>query len=145
VNIKITDKELLEIPFEELGNFSETKMKELPRKIVMNFFEEDKNIGFVAFNMRYFNKNAYITYYLVPEKRGIGKGKEILHKAIDFAFNELNLERITAEVYEYNERSIKILEKFGFKLEGRIRKGKFHKGNYYDILIYGLLREERAG
>jgi len=145
MKIKITDKELVEIPFEDLNNFSEIKMVDLPRKIVLNYIEGEKTVAFVAFNMRYFNKNAYITYYLIPHERGKGKGKEILQLAIDFAFNELNLERITAEVYEYNERSIKILEKFGFKLEGRIRKGKYHNGNYYDILIYGLLKEERAG
>ncbi|MBO8160920.1 MAG: GNAT family N-acetyltransferase [Thermosipho sp. (in: Bacteria)] len=146
MNIKITDSELLDIQFEDLKNFSETRIVNMKRKIVLNFMENSDVIGFVTFDMRYFNKNAYITYYLVPEERGKGKGKKMLSFAIDFAFNELNLERITAEVYEYNEKSLKLLEKLGFKIEGRIRKGKYHNGRYYDILIYGMLKEEkRAG
>ncbi|MDK2885542.1 MAG: hypothetical protein PWP54_100 [Thermosipho sp. (in: thermotogales)] len=145
MEVKILDRELVEVSFEDLNNFSETRMINLPRKIVLNFFDKEKVIGFVSFEMRYFNKNAYITYYLIPEERNKGKGKKILNLAIDFAFKELNLERITAEVYEYNEKSIRLLEKFGFQLEGRIRKGKYHDGKYHDILIYGLMKEERAG
>ncbi|SHH29857.1 GNAT family N-acetyltransferase [Thermosipho atlanticus] len=145
MEIKITDKEMLEISFEDLKNFSETRMIHIPRKIVMNFIENGEVIGFVNFDMRYFNKNAYITYYLIPEERGKGKGKLMLREAVNFAFNELNLERLTAEVYEYNIKSINLLKRFGFKLEGQIRKGKYHDGKYYDILIYGLLKEERAG
>lgn len=54
------------------------------------------------------------------------------------------MNRLTAEVYEYNEVSIKLLEKFGFKKEGRLKKAKFHNGRYYDIFIYGLLKNERV-
>jgi len=145
MDIKIADNEMLNIPFEDLKNFSETRMINLKRKIVLNFIENEKVIGFVSFDMRYFNKNAFITYYLIPQERGKGKGKLMVNEAINFAFNELNLERLTAEVYEYNVKSIKLLEKLGFKLEGRIRKGKYHNGKYFDILIYGSLKEERAG
>lgn len=41
-----------------------------------------------------------------------------------------------------NERMIRVAEKLGMQLEGRIRKVRFHEGNYYDSVRMGILREE---
>ncbi|QTA37485.1 GNAT family N-acetyltransferase [Thermosipho ferrireducens] len=139
---EISENEKVEIAPSDLIYFSETRYLKTQRRIVLNFIESEKVIGFVTFDMRYFNKNAYITYYLLPEKRGMGKGKEMLRKAIEFAFKELNLRRLTAEVYDYNVSSKKVLEKLGFVVEGVVREGKYHEGKYYNIIIYGLLKGE---
>ncbi|ABR30133.1 GCN5 family acetyltransferase [Thermosipho melanesiensis] len=143
MKVQICENELIKVETEDFQFFSETRIVEIPRRIVLNFFD-DEFVGFVSFNMRYFNRNAYITYYVKKEKRGKGYGKKILKYSIDYAFEEMNMNRLTAEVYEYNEVSIKLLEKFGFKKEGRLKKAKFHNGRYYDIFIYGLLKNERV-
>jgi RimJ/RimL family protein N-acetyltransferase len=49
------------------------------------------------------------------------------------------MHRLTAEIYSYNKSSIKLFENAGFKLEGRIKDGKFFKGSYHDILIFGKI------
>ncbi|ABV32712.1 MULTISPECIES: GNAT family N-acetyltransferase [Pseudothermotoga] len=136
----IGDKEEVLIETRDLMYFSETRLINIPRKIVMNFFQEDRPVGFVSFDVRWINRNAYITYYVISEARGIGLGKKMLLMAMDFAFNELNLNRLTAEVYEYNKPSIKLLESTGFELEGVIKNGKFYNGKYHNIRIYGYLR-----
>jgi len=76
------------------------------------------------------------------QHRGKGLGLVMLKNALKFGFEELNLNRITAEVYEYNTASNNVLLKLGFKEEGRLRKAKFHKSRFWDIIIYGLLNEE---
>ncbi|ONN27836.1 GCN5 family acetyltransferase [Thermosipho affectus] len=140
--MEISDKELLKIESDDLKYFSETRIIDIPRRVVLNFFESIP-IGFVTFNVRYFNRNAYITYYVKSDMRGKGYGKVILKKAIDYAFDEMNLNRLTAEVYEYNEISIYLLEKLGFVKEGVLRKAKYSQGRYFDIYVYGLLKDER--
>ncbi|MNO01960.1 putative ribosomal N-acetyltransferase YdaF [compost metagenome] len=57
-------------------------------------------------------------------------------------FNDLGFHRITAEVYDYNTRSRKLLERLGFVEEGRLRKARFWNGGFHDIIVYGLLAEE---
>ena len=37
---------------------------------------------------------------------------------------------------------MKLSEKLGLKLEGRIRKVRYYKDVYYDSVKYGILREE---
>ena len=50
--------------------------------------------------------------------------------------------RIQATSHLENVASQKILEKTGFQREGRIRKGMFAWGDWTDLYLYSILREE---
>jgi RimJ/RimL family protein N-acetyltransferase len=56
--------------------------------------------------------------------------------------NELNLNRITLIVFEYNQRARRAYEKVGFVVEGRVREVMLRHGKRYDWLIMGVLRED---
>jgi RimJ/RimL family protein N-acetyltransferase len=71
-----------------------------------------------------------------------GYGTDAVHTLVGFGFGELNLNRIYLRVFDYNRRAIRCYEKAGFVMEGRLRQGHYHNGQYYDVLIMGLLREE---
>jgi RimJ/RimL family protein N-acetyltransferase len=71
-----------------------------------------------------------------------GYGSEAAGLALAFAFDELNLHRITATIFDYNERSIALFEKLGFQREGAFREFILRDGQRYDMLLYGLLRHE---
>jgi RimJ/RimL family protein N-acetyltransferase len=73
---------------------------------------------------------------------GKGYGYEAAQLTLAFAFNELNLHRITATVFSYNVRSIALMEKLGFQREGAFREFLQRDGERYDMLLYGLLRRE---
>jgi RimJ/RimL family protein N-acetyltransferase len=73
---------------------------------------------------------------------GKGYGTEAAQLTLAFAFNELNLHRITATVFSYNARSIALMEKLGFQREGAFREFLQRDGERYDMLLYGLLRRE---
>ena len=71
-----------------------------------------------------------------------GYGTEALHLALQYAFDELNLHRITLTVIAYNERAIAMYERAGFRREGVLREFGQRDGGRYDMYLYGLLRPE---
>ena len=73
---------------------------------------------------------------------GQGYGTEAVQLALTFAFNELNLHRVQATVFSYNERSIVLFERLGFQREGVYREFLQRDGRRYDMLLYGLLDRE---
>ena len=73
---------------------------------------------------------------------GEGYGYEATQLALAFAFDELNLHRVTATVFAYNERSIHLVEKAGLRREGAFREFLERDGARHDMLLYGLLRPE---
>jgi len=87
------------------------------------------------------NKNAEIGFWLGGKYQGKGLAKESLNLILDFGFKKLKLKRIEARVFHKNKPAQKLLEKTGFKLEGRLRKKTFFKNQWFDDLIYGILKD----
>jgi len=56
-----------------------------------------------------------------------------------FAFDRLQLHRISVRVLAYNRRAIRSYEKCGFVLEGREREAALVNGEWHDDCIMGLL------
>ena len=73
---------------------------------------------------------------------GRGYGSEAVRLAVQYAFLELNLRRVSLGLHDYNERALKAYEKVGFKLEGRTRGDGMRDGVRYDSLWMGILRED---
>jgi RimJ/RimL family protein N-acetyltransferase len=73
---------------------------------------------------------------------GKGYGTDAMKVALRFAFTEINLERVTLNVFEYNPRAIRSYEKAGFKHEGRMRGALLKDGRRWDMIYMGILREE---
>lgn len=73
---------------------------------------------------------------------GRGIGKAAVRMLADYAFTVENLDKVTAEVYGFNERSQRLFESVGFRKEGVLRQHELHNGVRQDMHVYGLLREE---
>jgi RimJ/RimL family protein N-acetyltransferase len=73
---------------------------------------------------------------------GKGCGTEATHLVIRHAFETLNLHRVSLRVYEYNDRALKVYQKVGFRIEGRLRQDTFLEGRYWDTVVMAVLREE---
>jgi RimJ/RimL family protein N-acetyltransferase len=71
-----------------------------------------------------------------------GYGTEAAGLIIRYGFEQLNLHRISSSAFSFNERSIKMHLKVGFKEEGRQREVVFKNGAYHDEVMFGLLRDE---
>ena len=68
-------------------------------------------IGFCGFLKNNENEDE-IAYRLIERYWGHGFGTEIAKGLIEYGFDKLNLEKITADVHIENEKSSKILKKF---------------------------------
>lgn len=73
---------------------------------------------------------------------GKGIGSTALRIVLDYAFTVRNLERVYCEVYAYNTRSMRMMERVGFQREGTLRQHEYHNGVRQDTHVYGMLRPE---
>jgi [ribosomal protein S5]-alanine N-acetyltransferase len=92
------------------------------------------------------HRRAEIGYALAQRFWGKGLARDAVTAVIDFAFGELDLHRIEADVDPRNTRSLKLLEQLGFQKEGCLRERYMVNGEIQDALLLGLLRPEwKAG
>lgn len=75
-------------------------------------------------------------------ERSKGYGGEALQLMLRFAFNELNLHRVSALVGEDNPGALKFFQKYGFLEEVRRRKALFRDGQAWDSIHLGILQRE---
>ena len=71
--------------------------------------------------------------------QGKGVGGELMRAIVDLADNWLNLTRLELEVYADNEAAIHLYERFGFEVEGTLRRHAFRDGEYVDSKVMGRL------
>jgi len=74
--------------------------------------------------------------------RNKGLGEETVKLALNFAFNEINLHRVYLKVTESNKRAIKMYESCGFVKEGALREHLWSGGEYNNVLVMGILKNE---
>lgn len=94
------------------------------------------------YNLDLIHKRGEIGYALGRAYWKQGYVHEALQALLHYAFEELNLHRIEADVDPRNEPSIKTLERLGFQREGYLRERWQVGGGIQDALFYGLLRHE---
>lgn len=74
---------------------------------------------------------------------GNGYGTHALRLWIDHIFNQFpELEHIGLTTWSGNPGMMRTAEKLGMTKEAHIRKVRYWKGEYYDSIKYGILREE---
>jgi len=79
---------------------------------------------------------------ILPEQRRKGFASEAIWLVLRYFFWELRYQKVNAVVYAFNEPSIRLHERLGFVLEGRLRRMIYTAGQHHDALIYGMTREE---
>lgn len=73
---------------------------------------------------------------------GKGYGTEATSLMLDYAFRDLNLNKVWLQVYEYNTRGIGAYTRVGFRVEATFREDRFTDGRYWDTFHMGILRRE---
>jgi RimJ/RimL family protein N-acetyltransferase len=87
-------------------------------------------------------RRAEIGYVLDSRAWGQGYMHEALSALLDYAFAELDLNRVEADTDPRNERSARLLGRLGFSKEGLFRERCIVDGEVSDAAMYGLLRRE---
>lgn len=68
--------------------------------------------------------------------------EEGVQALIRFGFGQMRLNRIEARVMVGNDKSVRLLEKLGFTLEGILRERRFAQGRFIDYNLLSLLRRD---
>ena len=61
---------------------------------------------------------------------------------IRYSFEELNLHRLWAEIYDIDNAKIQMFDTLGFQLDGRHRETHWTDGRWVDSLFYSLLSQD---
>ncbi len=106
--------------------------------------EKDLLIGTIGFKELNIPGQSVTLFIVIGNKTywGKGYGTDALITFAQFLFTQWNFHRISLDTWDENIRAIKAYEKVGFKIEGRQRKARFVMGNYHDVILMGLLRDE---
>jgi RimJ/RimL family protein N-acetyltransferase len=83
-----------------------------------------------------------IGYFMIMSERKHGYCTEAVQIFIDFLFLSQAIERVQATTDSRNSASQRVLQKAGFSKEGTMRKAIFMKGNYVDITLFSIIRED---
>ncbi|MFT4862924.1 MAG: ribosomal-protein-alanine N-acetyltransferase [Pseudohongiellaceae bacterium] len=82
---------------------------------------------------------CHMGYSCAQRYEGQGYMKKIASHAIDYAFNDMNLNRIMANYMPENERSAGLLASLGFEREGLARDYLHINGRWEDHTLTSLL------
>jgi UDP-4-amino-4,6-dideoxy-N-acetyl-beta-L-altrosamine N-acetyltransferase len=93
------------------------------------------------FNLNWISRTCYFGIFLgSKENRGKKYGKEVTELIIKYAFNSLNLRKILLEVITNNQPAIKLYQKIGFVIEGKLKRQYYASNAYHDVLIMSLFQ-----
>jgi ribosomal-protein-alanine N-acetyltransferase len=77
-----------------------------------------------------------------PATWGKHLGSAVLTAIVEFGFTQLNLNRVHGYIVAAHSRSLRMVERCGFKQEGVMRQAHYVDGQYMDLVMVGILRDE---
>jgi len=96
--------------------------------------------------VNWINRSADFSFYIGYKGLYIddeGLAEDACRLLINYGFNNLNLNKIWMELYEFDTKKLAFfIEKFKFKKDGVLRDNCFEGGQYYDSYIISLLRRD---
>jgi RimJ/RimL family protein N-acetyltransferase len=98
----------------------------------INLHHRDRRSGVSAFGIGIYD----------PAYLGQGYGREAIGLLLDWAYRIQNYQKIWLDTWSTNQRAIRCYQSLGFVEEGRQRRQLYVNGEYVDLVIMGLLREE---
>ena len=107
--------------------------------------ENDDLLGGITIGLirRGVAQSCMIGYWMGARHAGKGHMASALDLVIPYIFGPLELHRIEAACIAENTRSIRLLEKAGFRHEGYLRDYLKINGQWRDHLMYSLLERDR--
>ncbi len=100
----------------------------------IDFKNRRGEISFIVDPSRISNRNIYRMDFIA-----------VLYMICQYGFEELNLNKIFTDTFEFRKDHIRILEGFGLRKEGVLRKHYFGRGGYFDSFIHSILASEWKG
>ncbi len=105
---------------------------------------DDEPIGYIRLNC-WFETEKIVWLRVVVGRKDLwnrGYGAEAIKLLLNWLFDKQGVHKVECETFVYNARALYFFEKIGFKPEGVRRSAHFYEGSYYDVVMFGLLRED---
>lgn len=113
------------------------------KNLGLALFRGNDLIGSVGFVKLDWNSNVCeIGYWIDREEEGKGIVSKACRAMIEYAFEDLGMNRIEIRCSAENLRSAAVPERLGFKKEGVLRQVEIRNGRPHDFYIFGLLAED---
>lgn len=111
---------------------------------IIVYKEDNIPIGFAGYvNIDRTNSKVEPFIAIGDEKYwGKGLGTEIVHKLLDYSFNELGFNRCYGFMLDNNPGALKMDLKAGFKEEGILKQDVMIHGKYHDRIMLGITRAD---
>lgn len=104
---------------------------------------EDKLIGTIGFTDHApLHRRAEVSYAISAKYWRQGLTPEALDRTVRYGFEALRLNRIEARCIPENVASARVMEKVGMVYEGTLRRAMLAKGQYHDLQVFAVLRDE---
>jgi len=133
----------LQIPYRSLESVREqlTKSGEGDHLLVAEIEGEVVGvIGLHTSSRPRVNHKAEVGMMVRDDWQGKGVGAALMQAVIELADKWLNLTRIELTVFTDNESAIALYRKFGFEIEGTLRKYAFRDGEFVDAFAMARIR-----
>ncbi|MFZ5652546.1 MAG: GNAT family N-acetyltransferase [Bacillota bacterium] len=88
------------------------------------------------------SRKAELWIYLTPQDTDKGYGIEAISALVEYGFNSLNLNRISAYCLDRNVRAQNAFKKCGFIQEGVFREDVYIGGKYRDTMRLAILKKD---
>jgi RimJ/RimL family protein N-acetyltransferase len=127
--------------------FEDRERSALDESFAVHWEGEDEPVGVVSLtNISEANASADLSVIVGNEKdRAKGLGTEAIRLLLDYAFDDLGLNRVGLSVFEFNEAAIRAYEKIGFESEGRLRQALQRDGDFHDAILMSVLAHKWRG
>jgi len=138
---------LLSVPVSEAQMeiwFDKTITDKTREDFIIVFKEDKKPIGFAGYvNIDWKHRKAEPFIAIgSTDHWGKGLGTEVVHKLLDFGFNEMGLNRLYGFMLDNNPGALKMDIKSGFREEGLLKQDVVIHGEYHDRIMLGITKEE---
>lgn len=111
------------------------------QRLTLVQLDTDEVIGVLRIvGIDHVNANCEVGLDLLPEKRGLGLGKQSYACVLDYLFNQKNMNMVYLKVADFNPGASKLYESLGFERTGYYKDYLFRHGKYWDYHLMCMTR-----
>ena len=140
----IAARNTLQLPYQSIETVR-TRLKSLIEEGGYNLVAvvNDEVIGSIGIHPNRRPRTAHVVsigMMVRDDWQGKGVGTALMQAAMDFADQWLNVSRVELSVFFDNAPAIALYKKFGFEIEGTMRKAALREGAFVDVLMMARVK-----
>lgn len=142
-------REFRELNLEQQNQWFENTVCKDPKTLMFSIVELSTNRLLGACGLCYINwthRNADFSIYIGADDLYIDNkfADDAAMVMANYGFNEINMHRLWAEIYDFDEPKKQMFNRLGFTLDGMFRQTYWHDGKWHNSLFFSMLADEFA-